>query len=187
MRLLFLLKNTIAWAPYWFLGPGKSIMDSETTTNVDSSSEVEFFLEKQPLHLPRQRQLWPWMLSTALFAFLSLGLIIKQSLGSTHNHCTDAQASTTIVHQLWKRSDLSMLKTWWLIGRHQLMWRLVAAREIIELEDVQFHGCHGSDSKAKFESFPDSNLDYLSLIKEDGPCWGDYKAVSFLISWGAPR
>lgn len=64
------------------------------------------------------------------------------------------------------------------------------ARHILYLarpKDVQFHGCHGSDSKAKFESLSDFNLDYLSLIKEDGPCWGDYKAVSFQVSWETPR
>lgn len=64
------------------------------------------------------------------------------------------------------------------------------ARRILYLarpEDAQFHGCHGSDSKAKFESLSDFNFDYLSLIKEDGPCWGDYKAVSFQISWETPR
>jgi hypothetical protein len=59
------------------------------------------------------------------------------------------------------------------------------ARYILYLarpEDVQFHGCHGCDSKAKFELLSDFNLDYLSLIKEDGPCWGDYKAVNLQIS-----
>jgi hypothetical protein len=64
------------------------------------------------------------------------------------------------------------------------------ARHILYLarpEDVQFHGCHGSDSKAKFESLSDFNLDYLSLIKEDGPCLGDYRAVSFQILWETPR
>ncbi len=56
------------------------------------------------------------------------------------------------------------------------------ARHILYLarpQDAQFHGCHDSDSKVNFEALSDLNLDYLSLIKEDGPCWGDYKAVSF--------
>jgi hypothetical protein len=93
------------------------------------------------------------MLSTAFFALLSFGLILKQSVGTPYDHCTDAQAPTAIGHQVWKRSDLS------------------GARDVIELEDVQFNGNSAFDDHGRFFLANPSPINYTGAGPEVDAAW----------------
>jgi hypothetical protein len=53
------------------------------------------------------------------------------------------------------------------------MWRLVAAREIIELEDVQFHGNSAIDDHGRFYIDNPSPINYTGAGPEIDEAWNN--------------
>lgn len=148
-------------------------MDSRKDSTSDSSSEADFFLEKQ-LSLSPRHKVWPWIATTTFFAILSIALFFKPAIEKSCMLGIDAHSEPS-KPQVWRRSDFGTYDVLIPLCQRRPLTDfsliLAAAREVIELEDVQFTGNSAYDDNGRFYVNNPSPINYKDATPEADDAW----------------